>query len=233
MKIYADRIPRLRMVVNPVNDLFLFLGERAENSVPNYQKFAKVFVEIFKIYAVMNAVMRRRCEDQFDRSPKFRNKFRVMQKRYKKVNAAHHINVKRFEADQREREKEQKRAKTLRNAGAKRYEKIHFFSGVMRRMRRPHYIDAVSPSMHPVKNKIHAEKQKDKRPPIHLDREKPVVFPKVAVDNINAGCDQNIRRLIAERRTEIRDRFGKRNVISPVNKTQSDLQTDKEKGDRR
>ena len=35
----------------------------------------------------MNAVMRRRCKNEFDRSPEFRDKFRVMQKRDKQVNS--------------------------------------------------------------------------------------------------------------------------------------------------
>ena len=100
-------------------------------------------------------------------------------------------------------------------------------------MSRPHNIDRVSPAMHPIKYKIDAEQQQDKRPPIHLDGKKPVILPQVAVDNINARRDEHIHRLIADRGAKIGDRLGKRNVIAFVDEAQNDLEHDKEHRDRR
>src|SRR5687768_399514 len=98
----------------------------------------------------MHAVMRRRRENIFDGTPEFRDKFRVMQEGDKQVNARHHVNMQRLKTDQGKREKEEKRTKPLRDARPQRDEKIHFFSRVMRAVRRPQNIDRMSPAMYPV-----------------------------------------------------------------------------------
>ena len=73
--------------------LFLFPRRTSRKSGPDYQKLAEIFIQILQIYAVMNAVMRRSCKNQLNRSPQFRDKFRVMQKRDEQVNPAHHIDM--------------------------------------------------------------------------------------------------------------------------------------------
>ena len=109
MEVYPQRIPRPRMIVDAVNDFLLFLGKRAEDLVPDDQKLAKIFIQIWKIDAVMYAVVRRRGEIFF-KPAELADKFGVVQERDKEVNAAHHVDVKRLKTDEREREKEQERA---------------------------------------------------------------------------------------------------------------------------
>ena len=84
------------------------------------------------------------------------------------------------------------------------------------------------PAMHPVKNKINAEQQKDKRPPIQFNRKNAEVFPKKAVSVKNSDHHQDIGRLIAELGAEIGDCFCESDVFAFEYKTSRNLHTDKQ-----
>jgi hypothetical protein len=140
-----------------------------------------------------------------------------MEKCDKQMNTAHHINVQRLKSDQRQGPKKEKRAKSLSDACSKRDHEIHFLRRMMRRVGRPHYVYCVAPAVYPVEDKIDAEQQENERPPIHLDRKEPIVFPKITVNDINTGSDEDVHSLISKRGPEIRDRLRKRDVFSFVN----------------
>ncbi len=68
--------------------------------------------------------------------------------------------------------------------------------------------------------------------PINFDRKKPKIFVQISVTDKNRRRDQNVHRLIAERGSEICDRFSKRNISFFVIPTEKDLQKNKDKSDR-
>lgn len=156
-----------------------------------------------------------------------------MQKRDKKVKPDDRVNMHGLKPDDRQNPKEKKRTEPLRDARAQCDEEIHLFRRMMRAMRRPQNIDLVSPSMHPVKNEIDAEKQQNRTPPIDGNRKNSKIFPQPAVNEKDGDHHENIRRLIAELRPEIRDRFVKCDQFLFENKTGGDFQNDKDQRDRR
>ena len=87
--------------------------------------------------------------------------------------------------------------------------------------------------MHPVKDKIYAEQQQNERPPMHLKRPDAIVFPQITIDDIDSSSDQHIDGLVAESRAKICDGLRKRNVITPVDVTKSDLDQHEKDRDRR
>jgi hypothetical protein len=78
----------------------------------------------------------------------------MMQKGNKKVQASHGIDIDWSETYNRERPEEEKRKQPLRNTCPQGYEKVHFLRRMMRGMGGPHDIYLVSPTMHPIENKI-------------------------------------------------------------------------------
>jgi hypothetical protein len=181
----------------------------------------------------MNAVMRRRRKEKFDRSPELRDKFRVMQKRDKEMNSDDRVNMHGLKTDNRQNPEEEKRTKPLRDARPQRDEEIHLFRRMMRAVRRPQNIDLVSPAMHPVKDEIDAEQQQNRAPPVYRDRKNAEVFPQKTVNVKNADHHQNIGCLIAELRPEIGDGFVKSYQIAFEDEASRDLQKDKDQSDRR
>lgn len=148
------------------------------------------------------------------------------------MNSDSSVNRQRWKSDNHQNPEEQKTSQSLRDAGTKRDEKIHLFRRMMRRMRRPHNIYRMSPTMHPVKNKIDAKQKQNRRKPIYFDREKPEIFIQITVADKHSRRDQNVHRLVAERGSEICDRFAKCYVGFFVIPAEKYLQKNEEQCDR-
>src|SRR6478736_2299268 len=117
----------------------------------------------------MNTMVRGCCKNHFNPTPEFWDKLRVMEKRNKQVNTCHGIDVNGPKADNGERPEKKKREQSLRNTRSDSHKEVHFLCRVMGRMRGPHDVDMMTPTMHPVKNEINTQQQQNKIHHIHFD----------------------------------------------------------------
>jgi hypothetical protein len=72
-------------------------------------------------------------------------------------------------------------------------------------MRRPHYVDGVSPSMDPIKYKINSNQKQYECPPIELNREDSEIRPDPTVDDVDSQHHENVDGLVAKCSSKVRD----------------------------
>lgn len=164
VRIYPEHIIARQRFDRTVTRLGRFRDERAEKSVPENENSGVIFVEIMIVRAVMNAMMRRRVENIFDRRRQFFDFLRVNPELVDQIQSVH-----RRECPERKTEKSERQIKNpVRDArkpalsnGDRQIILIRRMMNDVKIPEKPHF---VADAMKPVIKKIVRKKQNRPRP---------------------------------------------------------------------
>ena len=156
MQVGPDGVPAPERRGDAVDGLFLLGDIGAEQAVPHDQDPAVVAVDVFRVAAVVHAVVRRRVEDPFQRAEPA-DRARVDPELVERVDGRHGQEHQRREADDGQRQVEDPAESALEGALPQGHREVVLLALVMHDVRGPERVDLVALAVEPVVKQVHAQ----------------------------------------------------------------------------